>query len=41
VRDFRSLGVEPVALTSHDAGGVLEAFLRWADVRQMWRGAVP
>jgi uncharacterized protein (DUF58 family) len=41
VRDFRSLGVEPVALTSHDTGGVLEAFLRWADVRQMWRGAVP
>jgi len=40
VRDFRSLGVEPVALTSHDAGGVLAAFLRWADVRQMWRGAV-
>ena len=40
VRDFRSLGVEPVAQTSHDAAGVLAAFLRWADVRQMWRGAV-
>ena len=40
VRDFRSLGVEPVAQTSHDAAGVLGAFLRWADVRQMWRGAV-
>jgi uncharacterized protein (DUF58 family) len=40
VRDFRSLGVEPVAVTSHDTAGVLEAFLRWADLRQMWRGAV-
>jgi uncharacterized protein (DUF58 family) len=40
VEDFRSLGVEPVAVGSHDAGAVLAAFLRWADVRQMWRGAV-
>ena len=40
VRDFRSLGVEPVAVTSHDSTGVLESFLRWADMRQMWRGAV-
>jgi uncharacterized protein (DUF58 family) len=40
VRDFRSLGVEPVGVTSHDLTGVLEAFLRWADLRQMWRGAV-
>ena len=40
VRDFRSLGVEPVAQTSDEAAGVLGAFLRWADVRQMWRGAV-
>jgi uncharacterized protein (DUF58 family) len=40
VRDFRSLGIEPVAVMSHDAGGVLDAFLRWADLRQMWRGAV-
>jgi hypothetical protein len=40
VRDFGSLGVEPVAVTSDDTAGVLEAFLRWADLRQMWRGAV-
>jgi uncharacterized protein (DUF58 family) len=39
VRAFRTLGVEPVALHSHDAGDVLAAFLRWADLRQMWRGA--
>jgi uncharacterized protein (DUF58 family) len=39
VRDFRSLGTEPVAVTSHDLGGVLDSFLRWADLRQMWRGA--
>jgi uncharacterized protein (DUF58 family) len=39
VRDFRSLGTEPVAVTSHDFGGVLDSFLRWADLRQMWRGA--
>jgi uncharacterized protein (DUF58 family) len=40
VRDFRSLGTEPVALDSHDAGDILATFLRWADLRQMWRGAV-
>src|SRR5437870_5128979 len=40
VHDFRSLGVEPVGVTSHDAGGVLDSFLRWADLRLMWRGAV-
>jgi uncharacterized protein (DUF58 family) len=39
VRDFRSLGIEPVGVTSHDLAGVLGAFLRWADLRQMWRGA--
>jgi hypothetical protein len=39
VRDFRSLGIEPVAVTSHDVAGVLGAFLRWADLRLMWRGA--
>ena len=39
VRDFRSLGIEPVGVTSHDFGGVLDSFLRWADLRQMWRGA--
>ena len=40
VRDFRSLGIEPVAAHTHDLGEMLGAFLRWADVRQMWRGAV-
>jgi Protein of unknown function DUF58 len=40
VRDFRSLGCEPVAAHSSDLGEMLGAFLRWADLRQMWRGAV-
>jgi hypothetical protein len=40
VRDFRTLGIEPVAVHSHDAGAMLGAFLRWADVRMMWRGPV-
>jgi hypothetical protein len=40
VRDFRSLGTEPGAVTSHDLGGVLDSFLRWADLRQMWRGGL-
>ena len=40
VRDFRSLGLEPVAVHSHDYGEMLAAFLRWADLRLMWRGAV-
>jgi uncharacterized protein (DUF58 family) len=40
VDDFRSLGIEPVGVTSHDAAGVLESFLRWADLRLMWRGAL-
>ena len=40
VRDFRSLGCEPVAVHTHDLGEMLGAFLRWADLRQMWRGAV-
>lgn len=40
VESFRSLGVEPVTVDSHDVGALLAAFLRWADVRQMWRGAV-
>jgi uncharacterized protein (DUF58 family) len=40
VRDFRSLGIEPVAVHSHDLGEMLASFLRWADLRQMWRGAV-
>jgi uncharacterized protein (DUF58 family) len=40
VRDFRSLGIEPVAVTAHDTATVLESFLRWADLRLMWRGAL-
>jgi uncharacterized protein (DUF58 family) len=40
IRDFRSLGLESVPLHSHDAGEILGAFLRWADLRLMWRGAV-
>jgi uncharacterized protein (DUF58 family) len=39
-RDFRSLGVEPVIVGSHDPGDVLGAFLRWADLRVMARGAL-
>ena len=31
VRDFRSLGCEPVAVHTHDLGEMLGAFLRWAD----------
>ncbi|MHB8468764.1 MAG: DUF58 domain-containing protein [Gaiellaceae bacterium] len=38
--EFRSLGIEPVAVHAHDPAAVLGAFLRWADLRQMWRGAV-
>jgi hypothetical protein len=40
VRDFRSLGCEPVTVHTADLGKMLGAFLRWADLRQMWRGAV-
>jgi len=40
VLDFRSLGIEPVAVHSHEPGDMLASFLRWADLRQMWRGAV-
>ena len=40
VRDFRSLGIEPVEAGSHDYIELLDAFLRWADLRLMWRGAV-
>jgi hypothetical protein len=40
VREFRSLGCEPVAAHSSDLGEMLDAFLRWADLRQMWRGAI-
>jgi uncharacterized protein (DUF58 family) len=40
VHDFRSLGIEPVTVHTHDYGEMLASFLRWADLRQMWRGAV-
>ena len=40
VRMFRSHGTEPVVIDSHDPGSVLSAFLRWADLRIMARGAV-
>jgi hypothetical protein len=40
VRDFRSLGCEPVVVYTDDLGEMLGAFLRWADLRQMWRGAI-
>ena len=37
---FRSLGLEPVVVHTHDLGSMLDAFLRWADLRMMWRGAL-
>jgi uncharacterized protein (DUF58 family) len=40
VRDFRSLGIEPVDVTAHGGADVLDSFLRWADLRLMWRGAL-
>ena len=40
IRDFRSLGIESVAVHTHDLGEMLGAFLRWADLRLMWRGAL-
>ena len=40
VRDFRSLGIEPVEARSHEHADLLASFLRWADLRQMWRGAI-
>jgi len=39
-RVSRSLGTEPVVIGSHDPGAILGAFLRWADLRVMVRGAV-
>jgi len=39
VRQFRALGIEPVDAGSHSPGDLLAAFLRWADLRVMWRGA--
>jgi hypothetical protein len=40
VRDFRSLGIEPVEGRSHEYADLLSSFLRWADLRQMWRGSI-
>jgi uncharacterized protein (DUF58 family) len=40
VRGFRSLGIEAVGVDTHDLGDMLGAFLRWADLRMMWRGAL-
>jgi hypothetical protein len=40
LRVFRTLGTEPVLIDSHDPGAILGAFLRWADLRMMVRGAV-
>jgi uncharacterized protein (DUF58 family) len=40
IRGFRSLGIESVAVHTHDLAGMLDAFLRWADLRLMWRGAL-
>lgn len=39
-RVCRSLGAEPVVIGSHDPGAILGAFLRWADLRMMVRGAI-
>jgi len=38
VRCFRSLDANPVVVHNHDAGSVLAAFLRWADLRRFVRG---
>jgi uncharacterized protein (DUF58 family) len=40
IRGFRSLGLEAVVVETHDMGDMLGAFLRWADLRMMWRGAL-
>jgi uncharacterized protein (DUF58 family) len=40
VRGFRSLGLEAVSVDTHDIADMLGAFLRWADLRMMWRGAL-
>jgi Protein of unknown function DUF58 len=37
---FRAFGTEPVLIDSHDPGEILGAFLRWADLRMMVRGAL-
>ncbi|MBV8563080.1 MAG: DUF58 domain-containing protein [Actinobacteria bacterium] len=40
MRLFRSLGTEPVVVHAHDDQALLAAFLRWADLRVLARGAV-
>ena len=40
LRVFRSLGTEPVLVDAHAPGDLLGAFLRWADLRVLVRGAV-
>ena len=40
LRVFRSLGAEPVWIHAHEPGAILGAFLRWADLRMMARGAL-
>ena len=40
LRFFRAFGTEPVMVDSHDPGEILGAFLRWADLRMMVRGAL-
>ncbi len=40
MRSFRTLGAEPVVIDSHDPGAILGAFLRWADLRMLVRGAL-
>jgi len=40
LRSFRALGIEPVMVGGHDPGEILGAFLRWADLRALVRGAL-
>jgi uncharacterized protein (DUF58 family) len=40
LRTFRTLGTEPVVVDDHDEQALLAAFLRWADLRLLARGAV-
>ncbi len=40
VGTFRALGTEPVVVADHDERALLDAFLRWADLRVLVRGAV-
>ena len=40
LQTFRAFGTEPVLIDSQDPGAILGAFLRWADLRMMVRGAL-